>query len=73
MRKIIFLIGFIFLTSGSVNASEMYQDSTGKWLNSAGGNIYGDSTFNIMADPTFNIMADPSFSLMGDESQTKDW
>jgi hypothetical protein len=46
-------------------AAEMHLDDQGRWVNEAGGNIYGDSRFNIDADPRFNIDADPSFSIDG--------
>ena len=39
-----------------------------QYLNSAGGNIYGDSNFNPMADPDFNPMADPDFNPNADPS-----
>ena len=68
MRKLLLSIAIIFLTSGSINAGEMYQDSTGKWLNSAGGNLYGDSTLNWEADPTLNWKADPSLNWQADPS-----
>ena len=44
----------------------MHQDESGRWVNCAGGNIYGDSRFNLDADPRFNLDADPRFSLDGD-------
>ena len=51
---------------GSVAFAQMHQDSDGRWLNSAGGNPYGDSNFNINADPNFNINADPNFNINAD-------
>ena len=42
---------------------KMFRDDKGRWLNSEGGNIYGDSRFNIDADPRFNINADPRFNI----------
>ena len=36
------------------------------YLNSAGGNIYGDSDINPMADPDINPMADPDINPMAD-------
>ena len=85
MRKILIIIILLSLTIISSNAfaacSGMYQDDYGRWLNCAGGNIYGDSNRNPMADPTRNPMADPfrnpladpNRSLMGDTSQTSSW
>ena len=46
----------------------MPSQGNAQYLNEAGGNIYGDSTFNPMADPSFNPMADPSFNPMADPS-----
>ncbi len=45
----------------------MHKNEKGRWVNSKGGNIYGDSRFNTDADPRFNIDADPRFSLDGDK------
>ena len=36
------------------------------YLNSAGGNIYGDSDINPMADPDINPMADPDINPCAD-------
>ena len=47
---------FSIFIIGSVNA-QMYEKD-GIMLNSAGGNIFGDSSFNPMADPSFNPMGD---------------
>ena len=38
----------------------------GRWVNSAGGNIYGDSRVNPAADPTVNPQADPSINWKAD-------
>jgi|TARA_B100001964_G_C14087151_1_gene533120 hypothetical protein len=70
MRKILIIIILLSLTIISSNAfaacSGMYQDDYGRWLNCAGGNIYGDSNRNPMADPTRNPMADPTRNPMAD-------
>ena len=46
--------------------SKMYKDEKGRWVNSKGGNIFGDSRFNLDADPRFNMDADPRFNLDAD-------
>ena len=56
----------VFLSLGSEAIAQMRQDSSGRWVNSAGGNIYGDSRFNLDADPRFNLDADPRFNLDAD-------
>jgi hypothetical protein len=45
---------------------KMFRDDKGRWLNSEGGNIYGDSRFNPNADPRYNLNADPRFNLNAD-------
>jgi hypothetical protein len=57
--------GFIAF-SNSIAVAQMHQDSEGRWVNEAGGNIYGDSNFNLDADPNFNLDADPNFNLDAD-------
>ena len=70
MKKInfiIILVSFLFMTSKTfANCSGMYQDADGRWLNCAGGNLYGDSRYNLDADPNYNLNADPSYSRDGD-------
>ena len=41
----------------------MHQDEYGRWVNSAGGNIYGDSRYNMDADPRYNMDADPRYNI----------
>ena len=62
------LIGLLILFCiGYVHAEpKMFRDDKGRWLNSEGGNIYGDSRFNIDADPRFNPSADPRFNIYAD-------
>ena len=62
------LLGLLILIYTSYVQAEprMFRDDKGRWLNSEGGNIYGDSRFNIDADPRFNIEANPNFSIDGD-------
>ena len=64
-EKILSSLVITFCISFSV-AAEMYLDDEGRWVNEAGGNIYGDSRFNIDADPRFNIDADPRFNIDAD-------
>lgn len=45
---------------------KMFKDNKGRWVNSEGGNIYGDSRFNPNADPRFNPYADPKFNPYAD-------
>ena len=59
-------IGVATLYMRPAFAQSMYQNDSGQWVNSAGGNIYGDSNFNIDADPNFNINADPNFNIDAD-------
>ena len=60
------LSSLFFLFISPVSLAEMYQDSSGRWLNSEGGNIYGDSRYNIDADPRYNINADPRYNIDAD-------
>lgn len=51
---------FIALFSPALCFGEgLYQDENGSWVNSRGGNIYGDSNINPNADPRVNPNADP--------------
>ena len=53
-----------FATGAS--AQQMHENSDGSWVNSAGGNIYGDSTLNPNADPMLNSNADPMLNADAD-------
>lgn len=65
--KIINVLFLTILCMTSVQSEEtMFMDSEGRWVNSQGGNIYGDSRFNLDADPRFNLNADPKFNLKAD-------
>ena len=67
INLIIILISLLFITSKTfANCSGMYQDADGRWLNCAGGNIYGDSRYNLDADPRYNLDADPRYNLDAD-------
>ena len=67
IKKILFgLLVSILCTNYVQSEPKMFRDDKGRWLNSEGGNIYGDSRFNIDADPRFNLNADPRFNLDAD-------
>ena len=71
MKKIIknLLLGLlisIFCITYVQSEPKMHKDDKGRWVNSKGGNIYGDSRFNLDADPRFNMNADPRFNLDAD-------
>ena len=65
MKKLLFFILTLFSICLIAN-EKMYKDDKGRWVNSKGGNIYGDSRFNLDADPRFNLNADPRFNLDAD-------
>ena len=65
MKKLLFLI-LTLCSICSIGNEKMYKDDKGRWVNSKGGNIYGDSRFNLEADPRFNLNADPRFNLDAD-------
>ena len=52
----------LIISSGSAINAQMYQDSSGKWLNSAGGNLYGNSNLNWEANPNLNWKANPNLN-----------
>lgn len=60
------LILLLFCVTTTQSEPKMYRDDKGRWLNSEGGNIYGDSRFNIDADPRFNPNANPRFNIDAD-------
>jgi hypothetical protein len=65
--KIINVLLLVMVCIPNVQSEEtMFMDSDGRWVNSEGGNIYGDSRFNLKADPRFNLRADPKFNLKAD-------
>ena len=63
---------FIFVFGVTTAAAQMYQDESGRWLNSEGGNIYGDSNYNLDADPNYNLDADPNYNLDADPNSHLD-
>jgi hypothetical protein len=54
------------LLFGSVASAQMHQDSEGRWVNSEGGNLYGDTRINPNADPRINPYADPRINPYAD-------
>jgi len=65
--KIINILLLTILCATHVHSEElMFMDSEGRWVNSQGGNIYGDSRFNLNADPRYNLKADPRYNLQAD-------
>jgi hypothetical protein len=54
------------LLFGSVASAQMHQDSEGRWVNSQGGNLYGDTRTNPNADPRINPYADPRMNQNAD-------
>ena len=55
----------IACTSGE-EAGGLVCDSDGKWVNSAGGNLYGDSRINPDANPLLNPDANPILNFEAD-------
>ncbi len=73
MKYITSILSIFVLVFGMATASaEMRQDETGRWVNSEGGNIYGDSNFNMDADPNFNMDADSNFNMDADPNFNMD-
>lgn len=56
----------ILLLSTGASAEELRQDQYGRWVNSAGGNIYGDSMANQEANPMWNQDANPMWNSNAD-------
>lgn len=54
------------ISTGLFAEESMHQDEYGRWVNSAGGNIYGDSRWNPDADPNWNPNADPRWNPNAD-------
>ena len=65
-KKLLFGLLILFCATHVQAELKMFRDDKGRWLNSEGGNIYGDSRFNIDADPRFNLNADPRFNPYAD-------
>ncbi len=57
----IFFVASLFLTGGLLVNTEAIN---AKYLNSAGGNIFGNSDINPMANPNVNPMANPNVNPM---------
>ena len=64
--KILIFSTLIIISSVLYADGKMYKDEKGRWVNSKGGNIYGDSRFNLDADTRYNPNADPRFNLDAD-------
>ncbi len=58
-----FALAVTLAISPSINA-QMHQDSSGRYVNRFGGNIYGNSNINPMANPTINPLANPELNPM---------
>ena len=50
------------ISTGLFAEESMHQDEYGRWVNSAGGNLYGDSMANQEANPMWNQDADPMWN-----------
>jgi hypothetical protein len=62
MKIVTLILSVVILNIGVMGASaQLHKDESGRWVNSKGGNIYGDSRYNIDADPTYNIDGDPRY------------
>lgn len=66
MKVISTLLTMILCTTHVQSEQLMFIDKEGKWVNSQGGNIYGDSRYNLNADPRYNLNADPRYNLQAD-------
>ena len=56
----------LLMNSKTFSCSGMYQDDSGRWVNCAGGNLYGDSNLNWEADPNLNWKADTNLNWKAD-------
>ena len=54
------------ISTGLFAEESMHQDEYGRWVNSAGGNLYGDSMANQEANPMWNQDADPMWNSNAD-------
>ena len=66
IKKLMLGVLLLICTTHVQSEPRMFRDDKDRWLNSEGGNIYGDSRFNIEADPRFNMNADPRFNPNAD-------
>ena len=63
MKKILLVAALGLVTSTGLFAEKaMHQDEYGRWVNEAGGNLYGDSMANQDANPMWNQDADPMWN-----------
>ena len=65
------MLGLV-ISTGLFAEESMHQDEYGRWVNSAGGNIYGDSRYNMDADPRYNMDADPRYNMDADPRYNMD-
>ena len=54
------------ISTGLLAEESMHQDEYGRWVNEAGGNVYGDSMANQEANPMWNQDADPMWNSNAD-------
>ena len=57
--SITLIAGLMISSQQTTYSYGMTEDENGRWVNSAGGNIYGDSRVNPNSDPRVNPNADP--------------
>ena len=73
MKKLLLLpLLFLSIISTPCLSETMHQDSQGRWVNKAGGNVYGDSMANQEADPMWNQEADPMWNQDADPMWNQD-
>ena len=66
MKILLISVLGLAISTGLFAEESMHQDEYGRWVNSAGGNIYGDSRWNPDADPNWNPNADPRWNPNAD-------
>jgi hypothetical protein len=66
MKILLISVLGLAISTGLFAEESMQQDEYGRWVNSAGGNIYGDSMANQEANPMWNQDADPMWNSNAD-------
>jgi hypothetical protein len=66
MKKLLISMLGLAISTGLFAEESMHQDEYGRWVNSAGGNLYGDSMANQEANPMWNQDADPMWNSNAD-------
>jgi hypothetical protein len=62
MKIVTLILSVVILNIGVMGASaQLHKDESGRWVNSKGGNIYGDSRVNSDANPRVNSYGDPRY------------